>query len=264
MDIDPAALALRDSASAELIATLQAEAEAAGGPAPDAVAAHARELFDKYFAVSQQRKEPPAQAAAKIAKLVARQTRKALGFDELAEAAAQAPEPAPEAAEAPPEASGTVTGKTAGIERKLMNVLNAVSAHFGQPIDIVSGQRNRNQQLSEMFANWQSHLRNGRDNAYLAANEKLRLELEALKQAKDRKTFIEVLGRKADLDKLSRHMSGDEVDLAANTDPAIVEALASCLNHRQGRNSEGKRVHHFDNSRVVWPIPESTRARWKS
>ncbi len=89
MDIDPAALALRDSASAELIATLQAEAEAAGGPAPEAVAAHATELFDKYFAVSQQRKEPPAQAAAKIAKLVARQTRKALGIEHYGRITAQ-------------------------------------------------------------------------------------------------------------------------------------------------------------------------------
>lgn len=254
MDTDPAAQALADSASAELISSLQAEAAEMGGPAPESVSAHAADLFNKYFAVSQQRGEPPAQAVAKIAKLVARQTRKALGFDAPA---APAPTPAPEPA-------GTVTGKTAGIERKLMNVLTAVSAHFGQPIDIVSGLRNRNQQLSEMFANWQSHLRNGRDNAYLADNEKLRLQLEELKQAKDRKGFIEMLGKKADIDKLSRHMTGDEVDLAPSTDPEIVAALASCLNHRAGRNSEGKRVHHFDNTRVVWPIPESTRARWKS
>ena len=254
MDTDPAAQALADSASAELIASLQAEAADLDGPAPDAVAAHAGDLFAKYFAVSQQRREPPEQAVAKIAKLVARQTRKALGFE-----APAAPAPAPQS-----EPTGTVTGKTAGIERKLMNVLTAVSAHFGQPIEIVSGLRNRNQQLSEMFANWQSHLRNGRDNAWLAANEKLRLELEELKQAKDRRGFIELLGKKADIDKLSRHMTGDEVDLAPNTDPEMVAALATCLNHRQGRNSEGKRVHHFDNTRVVWPIPESTRARWKS
>lgn len=253
MDTDPAAQALADSALAELTATLQAEAQPKG-VAPELVASHAGELFAKYFAVSQQRNEPPAQATVKIAKLVARQTRKALGFE---------PEEAPAAPE-PPPATGTVTGKTGGIERKLMNVLNAVSAHFGKPIEIVSGQRNRNQQLSELFANWQSHLRNGRDNAYLAGNEKLRLELDALKQARDRKGFIELLARKADINALSRHMTGDEVDLSASADPAIVEALASCLNHRTGRNSEGTRVHHFDNTRVGWPIPESTRARWKT
>ena len=58
-------------------------------------------------------------------------------------------------------------------------------------------------------------------------------------------------------------VTGDEVDLAVTTDPNIIAALATCLNHRQGRNSEGARCHHFDNSKTLWPIPNSTRARWK-
>ena len=90
----------------------------------------------------------------------------------------------------------------------------------------------------------------------------LRLQLDALKQEKNKTAFLDLLTKKADWSALSRHLKGDEVDLAASTEPHIVAALATCLNHSQGRNSEGTRVHHFDNTKLAWPIIDSTRAKW--
>jgi len=114
-----------------------------------------------------------------------------------------------------------------------------------------------------MYTNWQNHLRNGRDNPFLVANEKLRLQLDTMKQEKRRNDFIDLLTKRANWDTLSNHLHGTEVDLNANTNPDVVAALATCLNHRSGRNSEGVRCHHFDLSKTVWPIPPSTREKWK-
>ena len=256
----------RDDACAALIATLQAEAAEAGNTDTGKdIDAFVTDVFGKYFAASQQKKEPPEVAAGKISKIVAKQARGKI----VPKPAAPPPAPPPAATaeapaqQAPAAAVGSVTGKTAGIERKIMNVLTEVSAFFETPIAILSGQRNQSQQANAMYTNWQSHLRSGKDNAWLAKNEKLRLQLDDRKQEKDKAGFISLLTKKADWSALSRHLSGDEVDLAASTDPNIVAALATCLNHRTGRNSEGARVHHFDNSRVVWPITESTRAKWQ-
>ena len=255
--LDPAAVAVRDAACDALIASLSAEAGEAADP--EAIAAFSRELFEKYFAVSQMKKEPAEQAAAKIAKMVAKQARKEFAIQPAA-AAAPEPAPAPAAAEGP---SGTVNGKSGGIDRKILNVLTEVSAFFGEPVTILSGQRSKPQQANALYTNWQSHLRRGKDNAWLAKNEKLRVQLDELKQQKAKDAFVELLNKKADWSALSNHIDGNEVDLAANTDPNVVAAIATCLNHQSGRNSEGARVHHFDNSRVVWPITESTRAKWK-
>ncbi|MEX0338535.1 MAG: hypothetical protein AB3N11_05785, partial [Arenibacterium sp.] len=203
---------------------------------------------------SQKKGEDPEKAAQKIAKIVGKQA-----FKKFAPPAPD-PEPAPEADRQP----GQVTGKTSGIDRKIMNILNEVSSHYGEPIVILSGVRSKPAQAQAMYTNWQSHLRSGKDNAFLAKNDKLRTQLDALKQDKNKAGFIDLLTKKVDWDALSKHMSGQEVDLAAGTNPHIIAALSTCLNHRSGRNSEGARAHHFDNSKTVWPITESTRARWPS
>jgi len=260
-----AALKLRDAACSELIAELQAEAdEAEAGADKDEIASFVTETFGKFFAASRRKKEPAEVAAPKIAKIIAKQTRKKFAIEKIA----SEPEPAAEAETSPaaPAAEGPVarvTGKTTGIDRKILNVLNEVSAFFDKPIAVISGLRVQKDQAMALYTNWQSHLRRGKDNAWLAKNEKLRLQLDDLKQAKNRDGFIDLLNRKGDWKALSRHLTGDEVDLPASTDPEIVEAIATCLNHTPGRNSEGDRCHHFDNSTVIWPITDATREKWK-
>lgn len=253
--IDTAALERRDTACAELVAELNEDSD--GAHAPGEIEAFCRDLFEKYFAASQQKQEPADTATPKIAKIVAKQARKKFGLGQAAAPAAAAPaEPAGPV--------GQVTGKTGGIDRKIMNILTEVSAHFDTPIAIISGLRTKPAQAQALYTNWHSHLRDGKDNDWLAKNEKLRLQLDELKQAKNKAGFVDLLTKKADWSALSRHMTGDEVDLAANTDPNIVAALASCLNHKAGRNSEGTRCHHFDNSKALWPIIDSVRERWST
>jgi len=242
---------LRDEACENLIATLQQEI----GQDPDGLQDFVRDLFGKYFDASQKKREPAEVAAPKIAKIIAKQARKKF-------APPPAPEPQPDPGE-PAQSGGRVTGKLSGIDRKILNILNEVSAFYDMPIAVISGTRTKQAQANAMYTNWQSHLRNGKDNAYLAKNEKLRQQLDALKQEKDKAGFVALLTKKADWPTLTRHLHGTEVDLAASADPNIVAAIATCLNHRSGRNSEGTRCHHFDLSKTVWPITDSLRAKWK-
>ena len=251
---DPRALEIRDAACAAMIAELCDAAP--DGADLDAIDTFVRGLFASLFAASQQKREPPEVAAPKIARIVARRARQ-----KFPAAAPTAPTTAPSAA--PPQPGATITGKTTGIDRKILAILTEVSGFYAAPIAILSGQRSRRAQALALYTNWQSHLRRGKDNAWLARKEALRLQMDERKQEKDRDGFIALLEAKADWSALSRHLTGDEVDLAVTTDPNIIAALATCLNHRQGRNSEGARCHHFDNSKTLWPIPNSTRARWK-
>lgn len=245
---DTRALEIRDAACGALLADLRKDAPEGADMAR--VETFVRDLFASMFTASRQKNEAPDAAAPKIARIVARRARQMF----------------PATPAAPPETprpSGTVTGKTTGIDRKILAILNEVSAFYDTPIAILSGQRSKRAQAMALYTNWQSHLRRGKDNAWLAKNDRLRAQLDELKQERDRDGFIDLLDARADWPALSRHITGEEIDLAANTDPDIVAALATCLNHSQGRNSEGARCHHFDSSRTVWPILESTRAKWK-
>ena len=251
---------LADPNARQTCDALVEEMRALAGDNADAVEAMVRDTFALYFTASQRKREEPGIASVKIAKMVAKQARKQFGLTKPESAPAPEPEPA---AEADAPAAVQVLGKTAGVDRKILNVLAEVSAHYGTPITVMSGQRSKRNQVAALYANWYSHLRNGKDNRFLAANEKLRAQLDELKRDKNKARFTDLLTKKADWAQLSRHIDGNEVDLAANTDPNIIAAIALCLNHEAGRNSEGARCHHFDNSRVVWPILESVRARWK-
>lgn len=248
---DPRALEIRDASCDALLADLRKDPPEGTDMAE--VETFVRDLFASMFAASQQKNEAPETAAPKIARIIAKRARQM--FPAPAATAAAEPET--------PRPSGTVTGKTTGIDRKILAILNEVSAFYETPIAILSGQRSKRVQAMSLYTNWQSHLRRGKDNAWLAKNDKLRTQLDELKQERDRDGFLDLLDSKADWPALSRHITGEEVDLAANTDPNIVAALATCLNHSQGRNSEGARCHHFDSTKSVWPILESTRARWK-
>lgn len=251
---DENALSLRDAACAKLVKSVTAQTEDTHDAAE--IETFITKLFDTYFTASQKKGEAPDKAAVKISKIIAKQAIKKFPAPQPEE------DPAPTEAAQPEASGGQVTGKIAGIDKKMLKILNAVSEHYGEPITIASGLRSKSAQAQAMYANWFSHLRNGKDNPCLAKNEKLRMQLDKLKQEKKKAEFVDTLAKKADWKILTRHTTGDEVDLPGNSDPRIIAALATCLNHRSGRNSEGARVHHFDNSKAVWPIIDSTKARW--
>lgn len=255
---DPATQArtqLEDSArSAAAVASAAVHVtEAARAGVADDVAAFATALFDQLMAGAAKKGEDPAKAAKKITKIALARAER-----EAAAKAAGAPQDPPPA----PEGQGVVTGKASGVNRKILSVLRAVSAHYNEPIRIQSGKRDPKATATAIFMNWNGHLRQGKALPYFRKTEKLRSKLDALKQEKNRSGFEEHLLNKADVDLLSPHMVGDAVDLPSDTPDHIIEALATCLNYKSEKNTEGKRVHHFDVERVVWPIPDSARSRW--
>ena len=130
---DPRALEIRDAACAAMIAELCDAAP--DGTDLDAIETFVRGLFASLFAASQQKREPPEVAAPKIARIVARRARQ-----KFPAAAPAAP------TTAPPQPGGTVTGKTAGIDRKILAILTEVSGFYAAPIAILSGQRSRRAQ----------------------------------------------------------------------------------------------------------------------
>ena len=238
-------------AAAEAACEAQSVAEDARAEIADGLDAFAGDLFDQFLAVAEKKGEAPEQAAPKVAKIVIGRTAK-----EAAQRAAKAPK-AEEAV-----ATGQVTGKTSGVNRKILFILNAVSAHYGQPLAVISGKRDPKKVATAIFIGWNGFLRNGKAMPYFRTNEKLRTHLDELKQKKDRPGFESHLLSKAEIDAISPHMTGDAVDLPQTTEPWIVAALATCLNHRAEKNTEGTRCHHFDSTRLIWPIAPSTRDRW--
>lgn len=236
--------------------TASADQSVTPDAAPDIIQTaqdQAAKLFDQYFAGAEKKGEAPETAAPKIAKIVAKKLQR--DIDALI---AKAPKTAV------PAIVGTVTGKTSGVNRKILRILNAVSAHFDTPLTVISGKRDPKAQATAMFMGWQRHLRQGKAYAHLRSNDKLRLKLDDLKQGKDRQGFVDHVLAKLDLTKITPHMTGDAVDLPHTTPPEIIEALATVLHHEPEKNTEGTRCHHFDTRKALWPIPLAARERWKT
>ena len=245
--IEEAAMAAADVAASAAFVVEDAQ--------PDlrkSVAAFATDLFDKLLTGAERKGEAPEKAAVKISKIVLGRVER-----EAVAQAAKAPQNPPPA----PEAQANITGKTAGVNRKLIAVLRAVSAHYDEPIRILSGKREPKPVATAIFMSWNGHLRQGKALPFFRRNEKLRLRLDKLKQDKDRGGFEATL-LKAETDGLSPHMTGDAVDLALDSSENVIAALETCLNYKAEKNTEGKRVHHFDLDRLVWPIADSVKARW--
>lgn len=158
---------------------------------------------------------------------------------------------------------GKVTGKTQGVTKKLISVMEEVSAHYGKPIHVVSGLRSRPHQAKCMYRGWKSHLKRGKVYTYLKKSEKLRSELDQLVIEGNEKKFIETMMKKADWGRVSRHLTGQAADVTLKTDPKIIAALATCLKYLPEGNSEGIKCHHFDTRKCIFPIKDTIKAKWK-
>lgn len=260
-NVQKTALTAADAAAAkarvlpEALGDLRAQVEKVAGT-----------LFDQFMAGAEKKGEPVEKAAPKVARIVAgRVEREAAKLAAKAPRAEPEPEPEPEpqpqaAGDAP--ALGRVGGKTSGVNRKILNVLNAVSAHYDEPLQVISGKREPRKVATAIFMQWNSNLRQGKALPYLQKNERLRSRLDTLKQDKDRSGFESHLQSKADMDQLSPHMTGDAADLPTTTPDHVIEAIATCLSYKAEKNTEGTRCHHFGVEKVVWPIPNSVRERW--
>ncbi|NSY39118.1 peptidoglycan-binding domain-containing protein [Leisingera sp. ANG59] len=160
---------------------------------------------------------------------------------------------------------GRLEGKTGGVKKAILNVLFDVSSYYGQTINVVSGLRDKKGQANAMYKGWNGHLEHGKIYIYLRNNEDFRLELDGYVQAGDKKGFVACMFKKAKWDQISRHLTGRAVDISTKTDAKIIEALKTCLQYvREPRkNSEGIKCHHFDDRKLVYPIPDSVKKKWK-
>lgn len=217
------------------------------------VESYANELYDSYISKAEKNGEPAQNAAPKIAGIVTKEASKQAKVNAIKVAK-----------ESAPTYPGRLTGKTQGVNKKILDVLLEVSSHYGETIHVVSGLRNKSGQARAMFGGWNSHLKKGKIYFYLRANEKLRLELDQFVQDKDKAGFTKHMLKNAEWKKVSRHLSGDAADVTTRTDAKIIAAIGTCLKYVKESNSEGIKCHHFDNRKLVWPISDSIKAKWKT
>ena len=152
-------------------------------------------------------------------------------------------------------AKGKVTGKTSGVQSILIDALEAVADHYGVTIIVTSGKRSPQDQASAMWDNWKTNLKEGEIYAALKGDRETLKTLQDAYDGNDRKTFDSTVTKIAS--KLSRHLSGDAVDVKMNTDAKAVKAMASMFNH-----IEEKTCHHFDTKRAPSSINDSVKSKW--
>lgn len=175
-----------------------------------------------------------------------------------------------------PSSSGTgqVTGKTAGVNTGIISYLQAVASHYGKAIDVTSGKRSAQEQANAMWSGWAQHLERGKIYAYLQQNESIRKELDGYynsahsatasvaDKTKARQSFetkvVSIAGS------LSRHLTGEAVDVSLSTDSKILRALKVGFTYIEEKHQGVIKCHHFDTRKFgnAPPVTESIKAQW--
>jgi len=167
---------------------------------------------------------------------------------------------------------GKATGKTSGVKKPLLDALYAVSSHYeGTPIHVVSGLRDKKGQARAMFKGWDKHLKKDGKNGGIywfcrqSQNQELWKELDDLKAANNLAGYVKCMMSKAPWGSVSRHLSGQAVDISLQTDKKILEALKMVFGHylaEKNGNSEGIKCHHFDNKNGIKKVDDKLRAKF--
>ena len=158
-----------------------------------------------------------------------------------------------------------VKGATRGIDKKILAVLEAVSAHYGKPIVIETGKQKAAAigDAKELWQKWRSDLDSGKRDPNLSRNEKLRKELDAHYSHKKFDEFLKLVAKSSKKSKgggSDAHATGRAVDIKRNTDQKMVAALATIL-----RREDEENVIHFDDTGKSVPktITEAMKRKWK-
>ena len=224
----------------------------------DKIETYADELYDDLMGIFESKSEATPKDAKKIAEKVIKEAQK-----KAADEAKSAAKEQEKKSGKKDKAKGDVTGKTNGVDARILNIFNEVSAFYGKKILVVSGLRSKEGQAKAMFSGWNGHLKHGNVYIYLAKKKKLREELDDFRQADDRNGFVDCMMKKADWNKVSMHLTGRAADVSLSTDKKVIAALATCLKHLRETNSGKVKCHHFDLRKCEWPIKETTKAKWK-
>jgi hypothetical protein len=156
-----------------------------------------------------------------------------------------------------------VKGETRGVDKKILAVLEAVSAHYGKAITIECGKKEViDMDPSKLWQKWLSELDRGRKCDAVSKNNKLRKELDDLYNDGQEERFTKLCRDKVQTNSKaeSAHTSGHAVDLKRNTDSKMLAALSSILRYED----EGD-VLHFDDvgKNVPGKITDDLKKKWK-
>lgn len=153
---------------------------------------------------------------------------------------------------------GSVKGRLSGVNPRIIEYLQAVADHYGVTIDVVSGKRDSKGQAEAMWTGWAGHLRRGEIYTYLKRNAAVRKKLDDLYNANSKAKFAEEISRIGR--EISRHLTGEAVDVALSTNSKIISALSAGLHYLPEKNSLGIKCHHFDTRRLV--SASSVKMKW--
>lgn len=156
-----------------------------------------------------------------------------------------------------------VKGETRGVDKKILAVLEAVSAHYGKTIVVECGkQEAASTDGDSLWQDWLSKLDRGRSHPVLKGNNRLRKELDDLYNDVQKDQFVKLLAKKvgANSKAVSAHATGHAIDLKRNTDSKVLAALSSILRYED----EGD-VLHFDDvgKNVPSKITDDMKKKWK-
>lgn len=157
-----------------------------------------------------------------------------------------------------PAGKAQVKGPTAGVDKKIIGVLEAVSAHYGKPIIVTSGLRSPTKQGQVMWDYWTTNLRRGDLYKKIKGDKELKKKLNEYYDGGDKAAFVKLIAK--DAKAYSRHVWGGAVDIKKNTDPKMVAAISTCL-----RKLVEKTCIHFDGRGVSVPakISDKIKEKWK-
>lgn len=171
-------------------------------------------------------------------------------------------------------AGSQVTGKTDGVDAGIIKYLTAVASHYNKPINVTSGKRSPTQQADAMWGGWPEHLERGKIYAYLQTNETVRATLDgfyniahsstssATEKAKARQDFnakvVSIAGS------LSRHLTGEAVDVSLSTDTKVLDALKVGFTYIKETYKGVVKCHHFDIRKhgKAPEVTDSIRTQW--
>jgi hypothetical protein len=156
-----------------------------------------------------------------------------------------------------------VKGDKRGVDKRILGVLEAVSAHYGKPILIESGKQEDSAGGEQLWREWTNSLKRGKRDPNLKRNDRLREQLNTHYCQLQQEEFLALVAensRKLKSGGSAAHAAGRAVDLNRNTDSKVVAALATILR----REDEGS-VIHFDDTGKSIPktITEAMKRKWK-
>lgn len=159
-----------------------------------------------------------------------------------------------------PAAKPQIKGDFRGIDKKLLGVLEAVSAHYNTPIVVQLG-RAISADAETLWSNWTSKMKRGRAEPKLSNDDGLRKELNVLYENLEKDKFLSLAAKRLGKPgKADPHATGRAVDLPKSTDKRVLAALSTVLKGKV----EGDSVH-FDDGGKSLPksITDDVKKKWK-